>query len=102
MHTAFSIKKIPDFSMTLIKLVDFQGFPGFPGSVRTLCRKITENSKKIFLKKTKQKKNKKKKNRKNSKKQEKNRKTGKSLKSRKKQENRPCSIRAFIFRLQSA
>ena len=72
MHTAFSIKKIPDFSMTLIKLVDFQGFPGFPGSVRTLCRKITENSKKIFLKKTKQKKNKKKK------------KTGKTVKNRKK------------------
>ena len=72
MHTAFSIKKIPDFSMTLIKLVDFQGFPGFPGSVRTPCRKITENSKKIFLKKTKQKKKQKKKqNRKNSKKQEK-------------------------------
>ena len=47
--------------MTLIKLVDFQGFPGFPGSVRTLCRKITENSKKIFLKKTKQKKKQKKK-----------------------------------------
>ena len=70
MHTAFSIKKIPDFSMTLIKLVDFQGFPGFPGSVRTLCRKITENSKKIFLKKTK-KKNKKKK-------------TGKTVKNRKK------------------
>ena len=71
MHTAFSIKKIPDFSMTLIKLVDFQGFPGFPGSVRTLCRKITENSKKIFLKKTKLKKNKKKK-------------TGKTVKNRKK------------------
>ena len=70
MHTAFSIKKIPDFSMTLIKLVDFQGFPGFPGSVRTLCRKITENSKKIFLKKTKQNKKKKK--------------TGKTVKNRKK------------------
>ena len=66
----------------------FQGFPGFPGSVRTLCRKIPENSN-FYLKKTT--------TNKQTGQTVKNRKTGKSLKSRKKWENRPFRNHAFLL-----
>ena len=77
MHTAFSIKKMSDFSQTLIKLVDFSRFYRF-FKIFLPCVGKYLKIQNFHLKK------KKKQNKKKPGQTEKNRKTGKSLKSREK------------------